>query len=88
MKNIWWSALIGAGIALIAFALDWLCDLLDETDEAEPLWPASKPFSRTFTNLIDRYDQPNPPHEPPTEEEKARIKAWVNEEIEKRMTGG
>lgn len=49
MRHILAAAAIGAGIALIAFALDWLLDHLDEVDEPEPLWPASKPFSRTIT---------------------------------------
>lgn len=49
MKGVLYSAAIGAGIALIAFVVDWLLDHLDEVDEPEPLWPASKPYSRTYT---------------------------------------
>lgn len=51
MRHILAAAAVGAGIALIAFVVDWLLDHLDETDEPEPLWPLGKPYSRTWNSL-------------------------------------
>lgn len=80
MRHVLAAAAVGAGIALIAFVFDWLLDHLDEVDEPEPLWPASKPYSRTYSFDEAHRAGRRSAIRSATDEEKARIKAWVTEE--------